>query len=561
MDPDLVVTVEDSDGQFLLIEAADSLPKWLTPESAVNRVFLYHSRLHIIPKRKDPLPHGVPTLTDAIRVIRSSRYETKANREVQSGIEKRLSNFPTAIRENQHTSRCYVPAAVAALLESEPWLISAAVRAFFYKDPLDLKACRVMKHFPPENRVMRNIRMTRCLYAQLMSQSYSPDPKIGWEIPKSGSRLFKAYDLGMKIASGLEILAVAAEGSESRRQEDDTIRLIDKPELLDHDKRWRKYIRSLYTNGYLEGLVKGSKAYTSRVDEARKYFCNNVVPSTCADIDLSSYAYLGKKVLHSLKKLDIDYDRMKGEESHLSPEDSDKWMRVEPDNLDQFLKEKFLNPANNHLTKLSQSVPKAISEFVVMDSGIRGVEVAPSLPRKKVLNPQKERPVSPTQMEGFDAESFTNALKNVLTLKVPSDPEFSDSDMSEYSDEQESVSDLESDDNGDEMNYLKNQRNRQQAKSRQGQSDDIVTDMKQYMRQMDNELSATTIGQSFDKRPPLASIEDDEDCDEDDGEADIGYNALKNMLQSLHSQEGRPGPSSTILNSMGVFLPRDDSRM
>lgn len=30
--------VEDNDGEFLLIEAADYLPKWLNPDSSENRV-------------------------------------------------------------------------------------------------------------------------------------------------------------------------------------------------------------------------------------------------------------------------------------------------------------------------------------------------------------------------------------------------------------------------------------------------------------------------------------------------------------------------------------------
>ena len=30
--------VNDSDGEFLLIEAADYLPKWINPDSATNRV-------------------------------------------------------------------------------------------------------------------------------------------------------------------------------------------------------------------------------------------------------------------------------------------------------------------------------------------------------------------------------------------------------------------------------------------------------------------------------------------------------------------------------------------
>lgn len=31
-------SVNDSDGEFLLIEAADFLPKWVNPSNAVNRV-------------------------------------------------------------------------------------------------------------------------------------------------------------------------------------------------------------------------------------------------------------------------------------------------------------------------------------------------------------------------------------------------------------------------------------------------------------------------------------------------------------------------------------------
>jgi len=33
-----VGSVQDSDGEFLLIEAADYLPKWLNPDTAENKV-------------------------------------------------------------------------------------------------------------------------------------------------------------------------------------------------------------------------------------------------------------------------------------------------------------------------------------------------------------------------------------------------------------------------------------------------------------------------------------------------------------------------------------------
>ncbi|XP_064788657.1 protein ecdysoneless homolog [Oncorhynchus masou masou] len=47
--PELAARLEYNDGEFLLIEAADYLPKWLNPESCGNRVFLYRGELYILP--------------------------------------------------------------------------------------------------------------------------------------------------------------------------------------------------------------------------------------------------------------------------------------------------------------------------------------------------------------------------------------------------------------------------------------------------------------------------------------------------------------------------------
>lgn len=41
--PDLWVRVVDSDGEFLLVEAASSLPAWLEPEVADHRVMIFFS--------------------------------------------------------------------------------------------------------------------------------------------------------------------------------------------------------------------------------------------------------------------------------------------------------------------------------------------------------------------------------------------------------------------------------------------------------------------------------------------------------------------------------------
>lgn len=39
----------DNDGEFLLIEAAYGLPRWLKPETAQNRVWLHGGAFHLVP--------------------------------------------------------------------------------------------------------------------------------------------------------------------------------------------------------------------------------------------------------------------------------------------------------------------------------------------------------------------------------------------------------------------------------------------------------------------------------------------------------------------------------
>ena len=46
--PEVVIGVEDEDGEFLLIEAAEVLPKWVTPQNATNRVSLVANQAAVL---------------------------------------------------------------------------------------------------------------------------------------------------------------------------------------------------------------------------------------------------------------------------------------------------------------------------------------------------------------------------------------------------------------------------------------------------------------------------------------------------------------------------------
>lgn len=53
--------------------------------------------------------------------------------------------YPEKIKENLHNCHAYLPVGVAYLLKQQPSLIAPAVLAFCHRDPLDVRACRIMK--------------------------------------------------------------------------------------------------------------------------------------------------------------------------------------------------------------------------------------------------------------------------------------------------------------------------------------------------------------------------------------------------------------------------------
>ena len=45
------------------------------------------------------------------------------------------------------------------------------------------------------------IRFTRCLYAQLSQQPFTPDRRSGWALPPISHPQYKAHELGLKLVS------------------------------------------------------------------------------------------------------------------------------------------------------------------------------------------------------------------------------------------------------------------------------------------------------------------------------------------------------------------------
>ncbi|XP_008834834.1 protein ecdysoneless homolog isoform X2 [Nannospalax galili] len=525
--PELVARIEDNDGEFLLIEAADFLPKWLDPDNSANRVFFYHGELCIIPVPQKSeaaswIPTTTPTILQALSIIPAHPEEVLASESVRAAVNRRIRGYPEKIQGSLHRAHCFLPAGIVAILKQRPRLVAAGVQAFYLRDPIDLRACRVFKTFLPETRVMTSVTFTKCLYAQLVQQRFVPDRRSGYGLPPPSHPQYRAHELGMKLAHGFEILCskCSPHFSESRKS------------LVTTSPLWASFLESLKKNDYFKGLLEGSTQYQERLEMAKNYFQLSVHRPE-SSLAMSP----GEEILTVLQTLLFDVEELKKEEANLPPEDDDQWLELSPEQLDQLLQEAVGEKESQPVAKKEKQscdltqVSESMKAFISKVSTHKGAE----LPRDP-----SEAPIT------FDVDSFLNYFDKILGPK----PHESESDDLE----EEDFECLDSDDDLDLET--------QEPGSLKGTLDNL----KSYMAQMDQELAHTSIGKSFTTRKQVsketpsqtANNNSDEDSGADDcavTPVDVDLNLVSNILESYSSQAGLAGPASNLLQSMGVQLP------
>lgn len=128
----LIAKLIDSDGEFLLIEAANVLPSWANPETCENRTFIYNGELHIIREK-------YKTLFDLLNNIQEIPYFSKASDKVQDVLKKRISVYPNEIKKRHHKARVFLPEKAVSILQQKPGLVASAIRSICHSDPLERK--------------------------------------------------------------------------------------------------------------------------------------------------------------------------------------------------------------------------------------------------------------------------------------------------------------------------------------------------------------------------------------------------------------------------------------
>ncbi|KAH9487088.1 Protein ecdysoneless-like protein [Psilocybe cubensis] len=349
---DVVISVYDSDGEFLLIEAADTLPSWVKPTNSENRVWIYNSRLHLIPlshisppsrkRHRRKLPGSADSdnedvekdddeylaTEDAIKLVRDASIETLAPPAVEKTVWERISGYPDAAKAHLHVAKAYLPVDIAKCLIVNPSLIQRAVETFYTRDSIQLRAAHRMSRFPPNPSVLTSVKMTRTAYAQLVGQKFFPPKIFGHLKEQDGTDEWRWREVGMKIAVGFEMLYQESKGRTASRisSESASSAVEATKEALRRNPEYQKYIENLKSANYFKGEIQGSQLWNSLENKAAATY---VEVRRVDDATRQSFA---SQVDEALQHKNLP-DRSN------QNEDSDEWLNVDAQQFEEMLEE------------------------------------------------------------------------------------------------------------------------------------------------------------------------------------------------------------------------------
>ena len=496
--PQAWARVWDADGEFLLVEAANVVPQWLTPEMDSNRSWIHDGRLYIIPPdktaSKTPRPLSTSDAISRIKVDPGSLYHSLL---VETEALYRLEKYPAHITSTLHHALARLPRKVAYVLHEQPKAVAPAVEKFYLRDHVSLKP--VLSHadpltFPPEDLVTVSVRFTKVLYAQLYAQRFETPPrwksamdKVAGEMPAATDAELKAQlsaEVGMKLTCGFELMMREAEKSNSR--------VIREVCLL------------------LEDLEEDG------------------VDSLPTDEEIQSW-------------------------NDVNREDDEGWMDIDFDDLERELRGKS-GGANGDSSKSGFGDPNAqadlrkmVSRFEsFMNDESAGVEGAELDDDSDPGDDDDDDDGSDDEID-FNEEEYLNIMKEMMGMPLDARPASGPADRREPDEEGH---DSETEEIKRMMAHIESELKEHGALKLDSTPADIATIKDAKGKQKE------TSDQVEDVRNKLSSVKVEDD--ESDDEVDVDYNLAKNLLESFKGQAGMAGPVGNILGMMGMQLPRDE---
>ncbi|KAH7915115.1 SGT1-domain-containing protein [Hygrophoropsis aurantiaca] len=388
---DLAISVFDSDGEFLLIEAAEALPSWVKPTNSENRVWIYSSHLQLIPlehisapsriRRRRRLPASKDSddegdigddadeylaPDDALALIRDRDVDTLAPRSVEDIVWQRISGYPASARNHVHTTKAYIPNDIAKALSINPSLVQKPVETFYTRDAIQLRAAHRMTRFPPQPSTLRTIRMTRTSYAQLVGQKFYPPKIFGRWTEQEGTDQWRWRDIGMKLACGFEMLYQESKSRSDITDVDAINASADaRKEALRRNPDYITYIKNLISAGYFKGEVEGSQLWGELESKAANAFVEvrreeQVLSFPWPRLRLTSVIHsdASRPSFSMLVNSAVSKAPDTLQAATQETDDSDDWMTVDAQNFDEML-ERTMRPTGAHSASQAMDVDDA----------------------------------------------------------------------------------------------------------------------------------------------------------------------------------------------------------
>ncbi|KAI9512873.1 SGT1-domain-containing protein, partial [Russula earlei] len=349
---DLAISIRDSDGEFLLIEAADFLPSWVTPSVVENRVWIYKSHLHLIPLSHVSSPSsrrnrvGIPgiddtdiitvddflSIPDALKLVRDQLSDTQAPASVEQVVWQKISKYPNSLSHHVHKAKAYLPVDVAKALSVHSALVQKATEAFYTRDAVQLRAAHKMSRFPPQPCILQSVQLTRTAYAQLVSQRFYPPKVFGRWQENEGTSQWRWRDLGMKIASSCGFEMLYQESGPREHRSNTSLADLNaasqaRKDALQRDQDYANYIKSLQGVGYFRGEAEGSQLWNELEHKASEVFLQGR-----RDDDASRPSFASQ--------VNAAIARAEDPQSSEHSEDPDDWLNVTAEDFDSVLQEK-----------------------------------------------------------------------------------------------------------------------------------------------------------------------------------------------------------------------------
>jgi hypothetical protein len=497
---DLWIKIVDSDGEFLLIEAAGTLPGWLEPDVAENRVWIHEGGLTIIKPRHEPKTPRKQTseklsFQEAQQVMLREPKRLLHSVSIEEEAFYRLRNYPQQIADNMHHALVTLPRKIVFLLHQKPAYIAPAVEAFYLRDPIALRPLQVEKNekliFQPEDLVTTSVTIPRVAYAQLKSQEFPP-PAVWAETMEKNSD--KRAETGMKVSCGFEILL-----SDKHYQ--------DKPAVRE-------------MNMVLEDLVTGDEKLPT--DEEVATWDKREDDENWLDISFN----------------DLE-DELTGKSGNKSARRGNFGDKAAQENLQRIVAqfEQFLND--------DQAGPDGAGLFNESDDSFEDEdsdeEIDSAGEDKEVSFSEDEFTKMMREMMGMPSEVMQELMGTTANERP------SASGSTRAADRVEELDETSSEDDEEMQSIMK----RMEAEL----NETGVLNLDPTPRKIGATRSAI-------KGKAKATELVEEESDESDGgeENDIDINLAKNLLESFKSQAGMAGPGGNLMGMMGLNMPRDEKQ-